>query len=225
VNSYKEVYVAIVQPRAPFDERITIACYTPEDIGNASDQISEIINNSNREGAPLIPGEEQCRYCRAKLICPAFRETMTVPAVITPDKALSVEAREAFLQQKLAELNDEQLDKVLMACALAEMIEAPAKDETRKRIKEGGMTNFSLAKDSEVREIVNVRRAMSLLSLAGFERSDLFECVTHFSISKLEEKLRKKNPNWTWKQAKEWTNKKLQSVIATETRKGKLIRK
>jgi hypothetical protein len=220
-----KVYVAIVQPRAPFDERLTMALYLPDDIDQSETEIDSILKDANRLKAKLVAGDAQCQYCKAKLICPAFREAMMVPAVITPDKALSKTAREAFLEQRIAELNDEQLEKVILSCRLAKMAHDPAHDEARKRIAAGTFTNYTVAKDSEVRDIANVRKAMALLSLSGLDRSDIYECVGELHVTKLAEILRKRHANWTWIQANDWINKKLKSVIETTTRKGRLLNK
>lgn len=224
ITGLRNVFVAIVQPRAPHSERITIAKYTPQDIEDSRQQIVGIIERTKPEDAPLVPGDEQCRYCKAKLICPAFREAAQLPAVITPDTQLSVTARRAYLEQKLAELNDVELGKVLQACKLAKLVSDPASDEIRKRIIAGGMTDFKLAKESHVRSIADVRKAMSLLSLAGMSRTDLFECVTEMALGKLAEKVRKTHPGYNAKQADDWINKKLASVLVTDTRKSRILK-
>ena len=218
-NRLDAVFAAIVQPRAPYAERITIAKYTPDDIAESRKEIKQILIESEANDAPLIPGEVQCRYCKAKLTCPAFRESMMLPAVITPDTALSKTAREAYLEQKLAELKDEELDKVLIACSLAKSVSSIAMDEARKR------DYFQFGDDFEVRNVADVRKALALLSLAGLPKDSIFACVTEFGITKLQENLRKLHPTWSAKQANEWINKKLASVIERETRKGRIIRK
>jgi hypothetical protein len=221
------IVVAINQPRLSYFERCTTAFYNREDVEAARAELLSIKYDCEKPNAPLSASEEACRNCRAAtaLICPAFNQAMQVPAVITPDKALSKAAREAYLEQKLAECTDEQLEQVMLACTLAKMVDSPAKDEARKRIEAGAMPNWSVAKDSEVREVVNVRRAMSLLNLSGLDRSDTYDCVSGLSVTKLEEILRKKHPNWNAKQARDWVDFKLRSVIETQTRKGRIVKK
>ncbi len=215
-------FVSIVQPRAAIDERITIAEYTPQDLIDSAAQIQSILEASAKPDAPLRASEEACRYCKAKLICPEFQSKMLVPAIITPDKALSVAAREAYLVQRLGELKDDQLEKVVAAVKLSEMIKDSAWDEVRRR---GGTEHLEVGKESEVREIANVRRAMALLSLAGLDKAQTFDCVSKMALKKIEEVVRKKNPTWTWKQSNEWIDKKLNSVIELQTRKGKITSK
>lgn len=219
------VFVSITQPRVSFNERITLAEYTQDDIAKSKSQISLILMRSNGPDAPLVAGEEQCRYCKAKLVCPAFRESMQVPAVITPDTALSKTARELFLAQRLAQISDDQLEKVMLACKLADFAHDPVMDEARERIAAGGMTNYELAKESQVRGVTDVRKALSLLSLAGWKDSDVFDCVTKLAIGKLTEKVRKLNPGYNAKQANEWIDRKLKSVLEIEARKARILRK
>lgn len=225
VQKSEKVFVSIIQPRLWFGERVTIAEYLPEDIEASKAEISRILDKSNHDRARLIPGEEQCRYCKAKLICPAFREAMTVPAVITPDKILSKRAREAFLEQRLAECSDDELERVIKACKLADFANDLALDEARKRIRDGRYQNYVLGKPIEVRNITDVRRAIALLSLGGLTKSEIFDCVHEFSLTSLVETLRKKNKSWTEKEANEYINKKLRTVITTVTRKPRILAK
>lgn len=221
----KEGFVAIVQPRASYDQRITIASYTREDIKAAREQIKAILYVSAKQGSPLIAGEQQCRYCKAKIICPEFRKMMMLPPAIIPDGELSKTAREAHIQQRLAECTDEQLEQVMMACRLAEFAKTPALDEARKRIKAGGLTNYTLGKETKIREITDVRRAIALLSLAGMAKEEIFDCVQSMALGKLAETLRKKHSGWGHRETQEWINHKLESVIELVTRKEMVLRK
>jgi hypothetical protein len=218
-----DCYVAIVQPRAQPDERITIAKYTPEDIGDSRKQIQAILEASEKPDAPLVAGEEQCRYCKAKIICPEFKSKMIV-SVAAPDRALSKAAREAYLEQRLSEISDEQLEKVIEAERLAEMIHDPLYEEARKRIKSGKLAAFKLTKQTQVRTVANVRRALALLNLSGLAKDQVFDCITGLSLGKLGDTLRKLNPAWDWKTTNEWVNQKLKTVIEIEVRKERVVR-
>lgn len=219
-------YVAIVQPRLPFHERITLARYTPEDIEDSRKQISAILEAVAQPDAPLVPGEEQCRYCKAKLVCPAFREAIErAPALMSVDDALTKTAREAYLVQRLAECTDAQLEKMIDAIRLAAFAQNPALDEARKRIVAGALPNFKLAKSSEVRIVNDVRKALALLNLAGLPKDQIYDCITNLSLGKLGEVVRKAHPTWDWKQTNEWINTKLKTVLETETRKERVLRK
>ena len=73
----EDVVVAITQPRLSYSERVTMAAYTREDIEASKKELSAIRFASAKPDAPLVAGEEQCRYCRARLLCPAFTATIS----------------------------------------------------------------------------------------------------------------------------------------------------
>jgi hypothetical protein len=221
-----QVFAAIVQPRAPFDERITIARYTPEDIEDSRKQILSILEAAAQSDAPLVPGELQCHYCKAKLICPAFREAIEkAPALMSIGDALTKTAREAYLVQRLAECSDEQLTQMIDAIRLAAYAKDPALDEARKRIAAGALSKFRLTKGAEVRIVNDVRKALALLNLAGLPKDEIYDCITNLSLTKIGDVVRKANPGWDWRQVNDWVNQKLQTVIKTETRKEGVMRK
>lgn len=220
------VFVSITQPRLSYDERITLAEYNADDIAASRLEIAEILKRSADPKAKLVPGDEQCRYCKAKLICPAFNKTLTVPVLALRGKQdLSKAAREAYLEKKLGELTDAQLEKTLVALSLAGMVKPIATDEARKRIKAGGLTTRKLSKEIEVREIVDAQRAISLLEISGMATREGILAISSFPLGKVEEAYRMANAGMTWDQARDKINKVLGSVIEKRTQKEKVLRK
>lgn len=222
------IFVSITQPRLPYDERITLAEYNADDIAASRVEIAEILKASADPEAKLVPGDEQCRYCKAKLICPAFQKTLTVPVLALRGKQeLSKTAREAYLAERLSEVIDAQLEEIRIACTMADMIKSLANDEARKRIMAGAFTNYKLGKASEVREIVDVPRALSLLEISGIStREQLLElCSLPLGKDGVEEKYREANPGMTWDQARDKINRVLSSVIEKHTQAPKVLKK
>ena len=77
------ILVAINQPRLKFEDRLSMAEYTKDEIPAARDHILRVWDAAHAPNAPRIAGFEQCRYCKAKLICDAYRakyEFLTTPA-------------------------------------------------------------------------------------------------------------------------------------------------
>lgn len=221
-----KIFVSIAQPRLPYDERITVAVYDPEQIEAAREEIAAILRRAGHDRAKLVAGEEQCRYCRAKLTCPAFAKTLTVPVTaLRPAQDLSKTAREAYLEKRLAELPDAGLEKVLIACSLAGMVKPLANDEARKRIAAGGLAKFKLSKPGESREIVDPQRAISLLEIGGVATREAILSFCTIPLGKLEETYRKAHPGLTWNEAREKIGKVLASVIETTEQKPKVLRK
>lgn len=222
----KHVYVSILQPRlwSP-SERITLAHYEPDDIKQARDQINAIVAATEEPDAPLHAGEEQCRFCRARLTCPAFREAMALPlAAFESEEKLSKTKREAVIAQRVKDCSDEQLERVIEACKLAAFVEEPSRDEARTRIEAGGFTNYTLGKEWEARTITNVRRAIAMLALADVASREEILGICKIPLKELENVYRDRTKT-TWQQSRDKINRVLASVIEREPRKPKILRK
>jgi hypothetical protein len=220
----KHVYVSILQPRLWYpSDRISLAHYELSDIKRSRDQIYKIIDASERADAPLIAGEEQCQFCRAKLICPAFRKKMSLPvAKFKSDIELTKAAREAFILERIKNCSDDELEQLREAVKLAGFIEEPANDEARERIKAGRFTKFMLGKESEARSITNVGKAIAMLALSRVaSREQVFD-ICDLPLHKLET-IYRKHHGGTWQEARDKINKVLASVIAREPRKPKIL--
>ena len=74
LETYEKIVIMIVQPRTRDGEPIKIWETTPDEILDWANHtlrpIWEIVFSG--EDAPVIPGEKQCMWCRAKGICPAL---------------------------------------------------------------------------------------------------------------------------------------------------------
>lgn len=204
------VVVAVTQPRLPFDERLTLAAYSRTDIDRSREELDWILQAARQPNAPLVAGDDQCRYCKAKLICPAYREKYN--------------ALQVAHERTLDECNDDQLEQILVAIDFAHYIEDQAKDVARARVAAGRMPHYKLSKESETRNVVDVRRAMSLLVLRGDLSESDVKAALSMSIGPLEEKVRTRR-GCTWKEAKEIVGETLESVIEKKPKKQSLIRK
>lgn len=72
------VVLCIIQPRAfHHDGIIREHEITPFEVWEYLEELEEVILDCEREDAPLTPGEDQCRFCDARTLCPA-RETMAL---------------------------------------------------------------------------------------------------------------------------------------------------
>jgi hypothetical protein len=219
-------FVAITQPRLSYDERITLAEYNADDIAASRIEIAAILKASADPKAKLHASDEACRYCKAKLICPEFNKTMTVPVLALKGKQeLSKTAREAYLEQKVAKLTDAQLEKTIVALGLAGMVKPFVLDEARKRIRDGRLETRKLSKETEVRDIVDPQKAISLLEIAGISKTEQSLKYVTLPLGQLEEDYREANPGMTWDQARDKINKVLASVIEKRTQSAKVLRK
>lgn len=160
------VLVAINQPRLPYSQRLTIGEYNRESLAKAKELILSIWDGSHnkdgspREDVPRIAGEEQCRYCLARLHCDAYRakyEFLAKPAA---------DGKDAFVA-RLEQLTDEELDKVFVACKFAGLIEASAKQEIIHRLEGGKMGHYELKPGNRNSKITDVPLAVKLLNGIG----------------------------------------------------------
>lgn len=219
------VYVAISQPRLPFEQRLTVAKYTPKDILDSRAQIDSILRATQHDRAKLNASEEACRYCKAKLICPAFKAALKSGIVpYMPSTDLSVGARREYIAKKLKACSDEQLAAVLQACAFAKFVYDPAGDEARARIKEGKMTTHYLGEPAEVREIGNVRKAISLLNLAKVATREELLALADLPLGRIETAYRDAT-KCTWKEAREKIDSVLASVLEIDQRKPRILKR
>jgi hypothetical protein len=222
----EHIYVAILQPRlwSP-SERITLAHYEMADVARARKQIDDILDGTEKPDAPLVAGEEQCRFCRAKLVCPAFQRALGLPlASFKTEAELSKAKREAEIEARLKGCSDAQLEKVIAACNLAQYVSTAARAEARERIRAGRFTRFVLGKTSHVRTITNVRRAIAMLALSGIASREEILDICKIPMDALEKDYRARCST-TWQQARDKINKVLASVIKTEEREPRILPK
>src|SRR5581483_195142 len=210
----ENIVVAITQPRLEYERRLTMACYTAKDIEFARAELSSIRAASRRDDAPLVPGEEQCRYCKAKLICKAYRAKVQEGMEIIPRVEGSVAKREESAAQSLALCTDDQLSHVLVAIKFAEFLKDAAREEGRKRVAAGRLTNWEVGKEKETNTITSPRIAIGLLAMGKFmTREEILDCSMEMHLGPIIEKHREKmmaqGKKCTWKDAKEQVHEAL----------------
>lgn len=72
------VVLTVIQPRAFHQDGVVREQYvTPHRIWEYLEDLEEVVSECEREDAALTPGEEQCRFCDARTLCPA-REAMAL---------------------------------------------------------------------------------------------------------------------------------------------------
>lgn len=215
-----KVVVAITQPRLGFQDRITMAVYDREQIEASREQLYQIWDDCKKPDATLVAGEEQCRYCKAKLNCPAYQETMRDGAQVIPfpDAKLTKAAKESTAETQLRQCSDEQLAKMLDFLAFAEFIKETAKDVARDRIRAGGMPGYRLGKEKELRKVTDVAKAVELLEVAGIPQDKIMGCCSMAlgDDGGIAEAWREAKGG-TWKDTKDGINALLAEVIERST--------
>lgn len=220
----QRVFVAILQPRIWLpSERVTVAQYDEKEIVKSRDQINQIIDRTEDKKAPLVAGEDQCRFCRAKLICPAFRAALRRPLrKFKTEEQLSKLKRDAEIKKRVKGCNDQQLEQLLEAVKIAHVVDEAVRSECRERIRDGRFTNYVLGKESEVRNVTNVHRAVALLALSGVATREEIINLCNMPLHSLEERYRAQKGG-TWRDARDKIDKVLSSVLQREPREPKIL--
>lgn len=220
----KSVVVAITQPRLPYEQRITMAHYADSDIAAAREEIVAIREYTREPDAPLIPGEEQCRYCKAKLICPAFQKAMGDGYQLVPAAVGTVTKRKADAQEILARCSDEDLDRMIQFVRFAEFVKEMAINEGRTRVEAGKLPQYELGKPSSPRYIDDPAKAEAVLILRGLLAKRQIWDSSSMSLGKIEEAVAE-GSKVTLKEARKLVEDALADAIQREERKPSLIRK
>lgn len=150
--------VAIIQPRN-FGPRVTSAIYTPEAIGRATTELQRIDWLWREPNAPRVAGEKQCRHCKAKLFCDAWKaRNLPVAGGI----------------RALDTLTPDQLGAYIDAASEIASITPKLRAEARRRIEAGEMPGWKLQNTGSTKRITDLaaywRRFKSLLPDADAAR-------------------------------------------------------
>lgn len=211
----ENVVVAITQPRLSFDDRYTMAVYSRADIEASREQLYEVWDNAKKPDAPLVAGEEQCRYCKARTICPALAEKINSGlSVVSDARGLT----KAAVENRIAQCSDEQVGLMIEAIRFANFITDPLMDVARERIAAGGMSGWKLGKETEVREVSDVLAAMDALAERAGVPKDKLRAALKMKISEVESAVRDVNGG-TWKDARDKTNDVLGDLIVRHSKK------
>ena len=118
----KVMFAAIVDP-GPGSALVTM--YSRPDIDKATAEVIGKIKAADEDNASLVPGSEQCKYCRGKVRCQAYAGWVGSAMPIPAPKNMDV-----------AKLDDDQLLQVWMASGEVEHFIESVDDEIKKRKQE-----------------------------------------------------------------------------------------
>jgi hypothetical protein len=204
----EEIIVALVQPRQPRDEQMSMASYLAADITASKQQILATWEEIQKPDAQRCAGD-WCNYCKAKLACDTHNEQMSAIQVF--GKATDV-----------SKVDDDDIVKLYMAVKLAEseVFSKAVKDEMKKRILEGRYTGrFELKPGKSRRYITCNSKAFDIL-VAEVGEEAAKEAVK-FSIGTIENVYQdaktKDGSKMTATEAKEYVGQLFETVIDKTT--------
>lgn len=109
------VRVAIVQPWV--SPQVSVCDYEMDDLVNARKEIRGILSKIIDSNAPRLPGDHQCKYCRAKATCPEAN------GVLSAVSAVRVESWEMLKPERKVALYD--------ACKVADNVIKQIRDRLK----------------------------------------------------------------------------------------------
>jgi len=158
-------YAAIVQPLVSSEPEICE--YSLSDLKAAHMEILEIIYRSKDPKAPLVPGETQCKFCPARLKCPAAADVLKEIESTDMTSLLGISAKD------MAAL----LDK----CDVAEQIIKAARSHAKAHLKGDPkcIPGWTLEQNPPTRSIEDAEAAFNALTGFGMTSEKfLKECVS-----------------------------------------------
>lgn len=175
VHNYalEKVFTSIIQPRCtpPF----SIAEYQLDELRMAEEEICGVIGQTDR-ATEVSPGEDQCRYCRAKIICTAYQDWANKPIVavtgtVEVTKQSASEIAKALPGEKIAEIVKAGRGPVKWLLDAAEA-------EARRRLKEdpGCVPGLSLKDDPGKDEIVKHNEVFKRAYELGVKTDSFLAC-------------------------------------------------
>lgn len=178
-----DVFVALVHPRYSNDEGevFTLARYGHGDIVLADDELLGIVSNASAVNAPRVPGESQCRYCKAKAQCP--EATGQAIAIVPPSITVGMKPKDVALALPL--IPADELADLYDRCKLATMVADAVIDQAKARI-EGGeeIPGLELKPGAVERKIDDPQKAFDALGDTLTAESFIACCTV--SVPKLQ---------------------------------------
>lgn len=137
----ERVVITIVQPRLDHVSEWEIGV---SDLLRWGEWVKERADEACSPGAKRTPGEDQCRWCKAKATCPALK-LFTERAIMSEFDDLSLSSPD--------KLSDEQLREALDAKPLIEGWLSAVSDHVRERLEAGeGFDGYKLVEGRSVRQ-------------------------------------------------------------------------
>ena len=169
--------VAIVQPNN-FGPRMTTALYDAAALETARAEILRIWNATLPPNAPLVAGEEQCRNCKAKVFCEAYRAKFLVV--------------DEYKTRAIDQLTPDELAQCMDAIRFANRIKDDVSARLVELISAGQMPGWELKNTGSTTTVTDITGAMlAIVNQTVLSFDDVRGCLT-LSTSKVATLLHEK---------------------------------
>jgi hypothetical protein len=200
----KRVFVSIVQPLCG---ELTLHKYEGAALRRARYLVHALVRRANNPKAKLNPGEVQCKYCKAKPICPALQEESLALAKLGHDVS-------AFEGKRLAELLDR--------CKPVEDFIKALRERAREMltVKSEAVPGYGLKMGHRRRKITDNGKVYEVLADSGVPLNDILGIAT-FSVAKIE-RLARERDDLSAYEARELVEEALGELIEVSESEPKL---
>jgi RecB family exonuclease len=164
----------IVQPRL---DHISVSIISRGELMKFGELASMAAELALRDDAPRVPGDKQCRFCKAKATCPALY-SMTANAIMSEFEDLDLKPTNT--------LNDDQLRRALEAKPLIEAWLSSVEQLIMQRIAEGGeFPGFKIVEGRSLRQWKDDERLVVTLERMLGERAYAKKMISPAQAEKL----------------------------------------
>lgn len=145
VQRIKTVILTVIQPKLQYKGMNPISSIELDAktvIGEIAGNLANEVYAATLENAPLVPGEKQCKFCRAKGGCSAFASNVMseVGIMFSPvktEKQLSLDLVQQSSDKNPATMDNDQLRQILEAAPLLRQLIDAVEDEAQRRLEAG----------------------------------------------------------------------------------------
>tara|TARA_R100000808_G_scaffold7131_2_gene21060 strand:+ start:163 stop:1230 length:1068 start_codon:yes stop_codon:yes gene_type:complete len=203
----ERVFVSIVQPHCG---EPTLHKYEGEALRRVRRQVHALVRRANGPRAKLNPGEKQCKYCRAKSICPALQEqSLELSQTSGTDVA-------TFDGERLSQL----LDQVRPVEEFIKALRLRARDMLSE--DKQSVPNYTLKEGTRRRKISDNKKVYDTLTASGVPLDDIIAAAS-FSVARIE-RLARERDNLSAREARDLVEDALGGLIEVSQSDPKLER-
>lgn len=137
---FATIRTTIVQPKLSFRgaDPINSHDYDLGELLDIGDELSTLAALTDNPGASLIPGDEQCKWCKAKGNCPALAKHALEGAQVM---FANVDIANQSANNEPTELSDERIREIIEGAPLVRQFLVAVEEEALRRMKAGQHIN------------------------------------------------------------------------------------
>jgi hypothetical protein len=183
-----EVICFINQPRVT--HRPMLCIWTHDDLMKACDEMEARVKASLAPNAQRIPGEKQCKYCKAKLVCPEAKAEAL--AVVTSGAGHpAFDATKDNVENIVRNLTAESLSELLTRLPVAKWVFDAAETEAKNRLKDGrAVEGWTLAEPRILKPIIDSQTVYNRALKIGVPTDNFLTGCIEVKKGKLEDEVR-----------------------------------